>query len=167
MIFIFKWIPSNNSVTNLFLILQNYLRPFQTWRHPSSPNHCKPLSQSECRHHKKSCHLLDKKGTHPMRIHDNNTICNRSNQNASLPDTHPLNQSASSHSRHNKNHMLLKCSTMLKSIPCCRQSSVHSSANYIHSSIKQSVLISQFTIIHIQIFSYIPLSLAVELSVFL
>ena len=85
MIFIFKWIPSNNSVTNLFLILQ---RPFQTWTHPSSPNHCKPLSQSECRHNKKSCHLLDKNGTHPMRMHDNNTTCNRSNQNASLPDTH-------------------------------------------------------------------------------
>ena len=64
----FKWIPLNNSVTNLFLIVQNYLRPFQTWRHPSSPNHCKPLSQSECRHNKKSCHLLDKKGTHPMRM---------------------------------------------------------------------------------------------------
>ena len=87
-IFIFKWIPSNNSVTNLFLILQNYLRPFQTWRHPSSPNHCKPLSQSDCRHNKKSCHLLDKKGTHPMRKHYNNTTCNRSNQNASLPETH-------------------------------------------------------------------------------
>ena len=66
----------------------NYLRPFQTWRHPSSPNHCKPISQSECRHNKKSCHLLDKKGTHPMRMHDKNTTCNRSNQNASLPDTH-------------------------------------------------------------------------------
>ena len=88
MIFIFKWIPSNNSVTNLFLILQNYLRPFQTCRHRSSPNHCKPLSQSECRHNQKSCHLLDKKGTHPIRMHDNNRTCNRSNQNASLPDTH-------------------------------------------------------------------------------
>ena len=30
----------------------------------------------------------------------------------------------------------------------CRQSSVHSSANYIHCSVKLSVLISQFTIIH-------------------
>ena len=30
-IFIFKWMPSNNSDTNLFLILQNYLRPFQQW----------------------------------------------------------------------------------------------------------------------------------------
>ena len=80
--------PSNNSDTNLFLILQNYLRLFQTWRHPSSPNHCKPLSQSECRHNKKSCHLLNKKATHPMRMYDNNTTCNRSNQNASLPDTH-------------------------------------------------------------------------------
>ena len=27
------------------------------------------------------------KGTHPMRMHDNNTTCNRGNQNASLPDT--------------------------------------------------------------------------------
>ena len=76
------------TVTNLFLLLQNYLRPFQTWRHPSSPNHCKPLSQSECMHNIKSCHLLDKKGTHSMRMYDNNTTCNRSNQNASLPDTH-------------------------------------------------------------------------------
>ena len=32
--------------------------------------------------------------------------------------TQPLNQSASSHSRHNKNHVLPKCGTMLKSIPC-------------------------------------------------
>ena len=79
--------PSNNSDTNLFLILQNYLRPFQTWRRPS-PKNCKPLSQSECRHNKKSCHLLDKKGTHLMRMYDNNTTCNRSNQNASLPDTY-------------------------------------------------------------------------------
>ena len=82
----------------------------------------KPLSQSECRHNKKSCHLLDKKGTHPMRMHDNNTTCNRSNQNASLPDTQLLNQSASSCSRHSKNHVLPKRGTMLKSIPCfvCR-----------------------------------------------
>ena len=35
----FKWMPSNNSDTNLFLILQNYLKPFQTWRPPTSPNH--------------------------------------------------------------------------------------------------------------------------------
>ena len=98
----------------------------------------KPFSQSECRDNKKSCHLLEKKGTHPMRMHVNNTTynrsnqnagfldttnttcnrsnqnagfldttnttCNRSNQNASFPDTHahPLNQSASSRSRHNK-----------------------------------------------------------------
>ena len=32
--------------------------------------------------------------------------------------TQPLNQSTSSRSRHNKNHVLPKCSTMLKSIPC-------------------------------------------------
>ena len=31
LIFVFKWMPSNNSDTNLFLILQNYLRPFQQW----------------------------------------------------------------------------------------------------------------------------------------
>ena len=30
LIYIFKWTPSNSS-TNLFLILQNYLRPFQQW----------------------------------------------------------------------------------------------------------------------------------------
>ena len=65
----------------------------------------KPLSQLECRDNKKSCHLLEKKGTHPMRMHHNNTTCNRSNhnagflettnttcnrsnQNARLPDTH-------------------------------------------------------------------------------
>ena len=86
LIFIFKKSSSNNSLTNLFLILQNYLRPFQTWR-PPSPNHCKPLSQLECRDNKKSCHLLEKMGTHPMRMHDNNTTCNRSNQNAGFLDT--------------------------------------------------------------------------------
>ena len=49
----------------------------------------------------------------------------------------------------------------------CRQSSIHSSANYIHCSIKLSVLISQFTTIHIQILSYVhQLNLVVELSVF-
>ena len=46
----------------------------------------KPLSQLECRDNKKSCHLLEKKGTHPMRMHDNNTKCNRSNQNAGFLD---------------------------------------------------------------------------------
>ena len=39
LIFIFKWMPSNDSDTNLFLILQNYLRPFQQWMPLSSPNH--------------------------------------------------------------------------------------------------------------------------------
>ena len=34
--------------------------------------------------------------------------------------TQLLNQSASSHSRHNKNYVLLKRGTMLKSIPCYR-----------------------------------------------
>ena len=47
----------------------------------------KPLSQLECRDNKKSCHLLEKKGTHPMRMHHNNTTCNRSNQNAGFLDT--------------------------------------------------------------------------------
>ena len=52
----------------------------------------------------------------------------------------------------------------------CRQSSVHSSANYIHCSVELSILISQFTIIHNShpnYFPYVRLSLAVELSVFL
>ena len=122
MIFIFKWIPSNNSVTNLFLILdlQNYLRPFQTWRHPSSPNHCKPLSQSECRHNKKSFHLLDKKGTHPMRMHDNNTTCNRSNQNASCPDTHSCSTNQHPATPDTTKPCVTKCGTMLKSITCLK-----------------------------------------------
>ena len=47
----------------------------------------KPLSQLECRDNKKSCYLLEKKGTHPMRMHDNNTTCNRSNQIAGFLDT--------------------------------------------------------------------------------
>ena len=47
----------------------------------------KPLSQLECRDNKKSCHLLEEKRTHPMRMHDNNTTCNRSNQNAGFLDT--------------------------------------------------------------------------------
>ena len=47
----------------------------------------KPLSQLECRDNKKSCHLLEEKGTHPMRMHDNNTTCNRGNQNAGFLDT--------------------------------------------------------------------------------
>ena len=46
----------------------------------------KPLSQLECRDSKKSCHLLEKKGTHPMRMHDKNTTCSRSNQNAGFLD---------------------------------------------------------------------------------
>ena len=37
----------------------------------------------------------------------------------------PFNQSASSHSRHNKNHVLPKRSTMLKSISCFSFSSFH------------------------------------------
>ena len=32
-------ISSNSSVTNLFLILQNYLRPFEQWRPPPSLSH--------------------------------------------------------------------------------------------------------------------------------
>ena len=59
----------------------------------------KPLSQLECRDNKKSCHLLEKKGAHPMRMHDKNTTCNRSNQNAGFLDTtnttcHRSNQNA-------------------------------------------------------------------------
>ena len=136
MIFILKWMPSNNFVTNLFLILQNYLKPFQTWRLPSSPNHCKPLSQLECRDNKKSCHLLEKKGTHPIRMHVNNTMCNRSNQNAGFLDTtsttcNRSNQNASFPDTHTptqpisiqllqtqQHHVLWKHDTMLKSISC-------------------------------------------------
>ena len=54
--------PSNNSVTNLFLILQNYLKPFQTWSPPSSPNYCKPLGQSECRDKQKILPPTGEKG---------------------------------------------------------------------------------------------------------
>ena len=59
----------------------------------------KPLSQLEWRDNKKSCHLLEKKGAHPMRMHDKNTTCNRSNQNAGFLDTtnttcHRSNQNA-------------------------------------------------------------------------
>ena len=96
----------------------------------------KPLSQLECRDNKKSCHLLEKKGTHPMRMHDNNTTynrsnqnagfldttnttCNRSNQNTRLPDTHSCstNQHPATPDT-TKNHVLPKRGTMLKSIPC-------------------------------------------------
>ena len=75
---------SNNSDTNLFLILQNYLRPMATM---DASFFSKPRSQLECRDNKKSCHLMEKKGTHPMRMHENNTTCNRSNQNAGFLDT--------------------------------------------------------------------------------
>ena len=47
----------------------------------------KPLSQLEFRDNKKSCYLLEKKGTYLMRMHDNNTTYNRSNQNAGFLDT--------------------------------------------------------------------------------
>ena len=43
--------------------------------------------------------------------------------------TQLLNQSASSRSRHNKNHVLPKCGTMLKSIPCYMCLSVHRGAS--------------------------------------
>ena len=61
----------------------------------------KPLSQLECRDNKKSCHLLEKKGTHPMRMYDNNTTCNRSNQNAGFLDT-----TNTTYSRSNQNARL-------------------------------------------------------------
>ena len=84
LIFIFKWMPSNNSwykfvsdVTKLFEAISTMYASFFS----------KPLSQLECRDNKKSCHLLGKKGTYPMRMHDNNTTCNRSNQNAGFLDT--------------------------------------------------------------------------------
>ena len=78
-------------------LLQIYFWYYKTiWDHSTmdASFFSKLLSQLECRDNKKSCHLLEKKGTHPMRMHDNNTTCNRSNQNASLPDTcsHSTNQ---------------------------------------------------------------------------
>ena len=58
-----------------------------------------------------------------------NITCNRSNQNiGGIPDTQPLNHSASRISRHNKNHVLPKsewCDTMLTSITCYTCHSVH------------------------------------------
>ena len=45
-------------------------------------------------------------------------------------------------------------------LPFCRQSSVHSSANYIHCSIKLSVFISLFTVIYTQIFFACPIKLS-------
>ena len=80
LIFIFKWMPSNNSDTNLFLI-------FEAISTMDASFFSKPFSQLGCRDNKKSCHLLEKKGTYPMRMHDNNTTCNRSNQNAGFLDT--------------------------------------------------------------------------------
>ena len=47
--------------------------------------------------------------------------------------TQPFNQSASSCSRHNKNHALPKRGTMLKSIPCYRCSSVHRGRGWLPS----------------------------------
>ena len=107
----------------------------------------KPLSQLECRDNKISCHLLEKKGTHPMKMHDNNTTCNRSNQNAGfldttnttcnrsnqnarLPDTHSRSTNQHPAAPDNKNHVLLKHGTMLKSIPCYRCLSVHKGEVY-------------------------------------
>ena len=51
--------------------------------------------------------------------------------------------------------------------PFYRQSSTHSSANYIHCSAKLSVFISLFTIHCHSLFPYVQLTSAVELSVFL
>ena len=83
--------PSNNSVTNLFLILQNYLKPFQTWSPPSSPNYCKPLSQSECRDKQKILPPTGQKGhssnENAFSKH-NNTTCDPSNENAELKSHH-------------------------------------------------------------------------------
>ena len=114
----------------------------------------KPLSQLECRDNKKSCHLLEKNGTHPMRMHDNNTTynrsnqnvgfldtihttCNRSNQNARLPDTHSCSTNQHPATPDNKNHMLPKHGIMLKSIPCWimwpgRQKLFHSQKCNLH-----------------------------------
>ena len=44
--------------------------------------------------------------------------------------------------------MIQACVTVSQSCSFCTQSSVHSSANYIHCSIKLSICISLFTVIH-------------------
>ena len=85
----------------------------------------KPLSQLECRDNKISYHLLEKKGTHPMRMHDNNTTCNRSNQNAGFLDTtnttcNRSNQNArlpDTHSRSTNQHPATPDTTKTM---CCR-----------------------------------------------
>ena len=62
--------------------------------------------------------------------------------------------------------MIQTCVLNSQFSPFCRQSSIHSSANYIHCSVKLSVLISLFTI-HFQILSlFVQLSLVVELWLF-
>ena len=84
LIFIFKWMPSNNSDTKF---ISDITKLFEAISTMDASFFSKPLSQLECRDNKKSCHLPEKKGTHPMRMHDNNTTCNRSNQNAGFLDT--------------------------------------------------------------------------------
>ena len=75
--------PSNNC----YKFISNITKLFKAISNMEASSFSKPLSQSECRDNKKSCHLLEKKGTHPMRMLVNNTTCNRSNQNAGFLDT--------------------------------------------------------------------------------
>ena len=120
MIFLFKWISSNSTVTNLFLTLQTIsghlnnggLLLLQTTANHSVNQNAgttKILPPSG-----EGCSSNENTGF-PDII---NITCNRSNQNVGFPDTQPLNQSASGISKHNKNHVLPKHDTMLTSITC-------------------------------------------------
>ena len=80
--------PSNNSVTNKFI--SNITKLFKAISNMEASSFSKPLQTNQpirMQDNKKSCHLLEKKGTHPMRMRVNNTTCNRSNQNAGFLDT--------------------------------------------------------------------------------
>ena len=87
--FILDWYLFLNGCLQITLI-QIYFWYYKTiWGHLN--NGCLFLLQTtqpiRMQGQQKSCHLLEKKGTHPMRMHDNNTTCNRSNQNAGFLDT--------------------------------------------------------------------------------
>ena len=115
MICFFKLVSSNSSVTNLFLILQNYLRPFE------------PLSQSECRDNKNAATFWRRRALiqWECRISRHNKYHMQQKQLECKVSRYRqlLNQSASGISRHNKNHMLPKRDTMLTSISCFKNCS--------------------------------------------
>ena len=87
--FILDWYLFLNGCLQITLI-QIYFWYYKTiWGHLN--NGCLFLLQTtqpiRMQGQKKSCHLLEKKGTHLMRMHDNNTTCNRCNPNAGFLDT--------------------------------------------------------------------------------